>query len=60
MSEKSEKPVFKINQKLFNQLNNWQEKMEEKEKAEAEVEIEVEIEANNQDKKLSDSQKEKD
>ena len=51
----SEKPVFKINQKLFNQLNDWQEKMEVKEKTEAEAEIE----ANNQDKKLSDSQKEK-
>ncbi len=47
----SEKPVFKINQKLFNQLNNWQEKMEAKEKTEAETEIEV----SNQDKKLSDS-----
>ncbi|MDJ0517380.1 MAG: hypothetical protein F6K22_03550 [Okeania sp. SIO2F4] len=52
----SEKPVFKINQKLFNQLNNWQEKMEAKEKNEAEAEIDV----NNQDKKLIDSQKEKD
>ncbi len=52
----SEKPVFKINKKLFNQLNNWQEKMEAKEKNEAETEIDV----NSQDKKLSDSQKEKD
>ena len=52
----SEKPVFKINQKLFNQLNDWQERMEAKAKTEAEAEIE----ANNQDKKLSDSQKEKD
>lgn len=52
----SEKPVFKINKKLFNQLNNWQEKMEAKEKNEAEAEIDV----NSQDKKLSDSQKEKD
>ncbi|MGD1703460.1 hypothetical protein [Dapis sp. BLCC M229] len=52
----SEKPVFKINQKLFNQLNNWQEKMEAKEKNEPEAEID----AKNQDKKLSDSQKEKD
>ncbi len=50
----SEKPVFNINQKIFNQLNDWQEKIEVKEKAEAE------IEANNQDKKISDSQKEKD
>ncbi|MGD1712366.1 hypothetical protein [Hydrocoleum sp. CS-953] len=50
----SEKPVFKINQKLFKQLNDWQEKMEEKEK------VEAEIEANNQDKKLRDSEKEKD
>jgi len=52
----SEKPVFNINQKLFNQLKNWQEKMDGKEKPEAEAEVD----ANNQDKKLSDSQKEKD
>ncbi|MGD1807459.1 hypothetical protein ACP6PL_18750 [Dapis sp. BLCC M126] len=52
----SEKPVFKINQKLFNQLNDWQEKMDAKEKTPAEAEIE----ANNQDKRLSDSEEEKD
>ncbi|NEQ36648.1 MAG: hypothetical protein F6K40_10310 [Okeania sp. SIO3I5] len=54
----SEKPVFKINQKLFKQLNDWQEKMDAKERNEAAAEVEVD--ANNQDKKLSDSQKEKD
>jgi len=52
----SEKPIFKINQKLFYQLNDWPEKIDRKEKTEAKTEIE----ANNQDKKLSDSQKEKD
>ncbi|MGK7923215.1 MAG: hypothetical protein AB4080_24770 [Trichodesmium sp.] len=48
----SEKPVFKINKKLFNQLNNWQEEMELKEK------VEAEIEKINQDKKVSDAQTE--
>ena len=49
----SEKPVFKINQKLFNQLNNWKEKMEFKEK------VEPEIEGTDQQKEVSDSHKEK-
>ncbi|MEB3342335.1 hypothetical protein [Okeania sp.] len=50
----SEKPVFKINKKLFDQLNNWQEKMEVKEK------YEIEIETNQQGKKFSYSWKKKD
>lgn len=53
----SEKPVFNINQKLFNQLNDWQEKMEEKENARAE--IEANNEANNKKQKNDDMQKEK-
>lgn len=49
----SEKPVFKINQKLFNQLNNWQEQMELKEK------VETEIEEIHKEKEVTDTQKEK-
>lgn len=49
----SEKPVFNVNQKLFNQLTDWQNKMETKEQAEAE------IEAKDKAKKISDTQKQK-
>ncbi|NEQ75298.1 MAG: hypothetical protein F6K24_33240 [Okeania sp. SIO2D1] len=54
----SEKQVFNINQKLFNQLNDWQEKMEKKENAKAE--IEANNEANHKKQKINDVQKEKD
>ncbi|NEP90879.1 MAG: hypothetical protein F6K18_30985 [Okeania sp. SIO2C2] len=37
----SEKQVFNINQKLFNQLNDWQEKMEEKQNTKAEIEAKI-------------------
>ncbi|GGA48550.1 hypothetical protein [Okeania sp. KiyG1] len=53
----SEKPVFNINQKLFKQLNDWQEKMEEKENAT--TEIEANNEANRKKQKNDDTQKEK-
>ncbi|NES71180.1 MAG: hypothetical protein F6K24_41220 [Okeania sp. SIO2D1] len=53
----SEKPVFKVNQKLFKQLNDWQEKMAEKENAKAE--IEASNEANHKRQKINDAQKEK-
>lgn len=49
----SNKPVFDINQKLFNQLNDWQKKNEAQEKAE------LEVEANQKDRKISDAQKQK-
>lgn len=34
----SEKPVFNINQKLFDKLVDWQQKIEEKNQLEAEAE----------------------
>ncbi|NEP08423.1 MAG: hypothetical protein F6K25_02275 [Okeania sp. SIO2G4] len=37
----SKKQVFNINQKLFNQLNDWQEKMEEKQNTKAEREAKI-------------------
>ncbi|NES89649.1 MULTISPECIES: hypothetical protein [unclassified Okeania] len=37
----SKKQVFNINQKLFNQLNDWQEKMEEKQNTKAEIEAKI-------------------
>ena len=53
----SEKPVFNINQKLFKQLNDWQEKMEKTENARAE--IEAKNEANHKKQKSDDTLKEK-
>ncbi|NET44907.1 hypothetical protein [Okeania sp. SIO2B3] len=53
----SEKPVFKVNQKLFKKLNDWQEKMEEKENARAEIELKNE--ANRKKQKNDDTQEEK-
>ncbi|NEN93517.1 MAG: hypothetical protein F6K48_33435 [Okeania sp. SIO3H1] len=53
----SEKQVFNINQKLFKQLNDWQEKMEKKENAKAEIEANNEV--NRKKQNIDDAQKEK-
>lgn len=53
----SEKKVFNINQKLFNQLNDWQGSMAEKENAKAEIEANNEAERKKQN--IDDAQKEK-
>ncbi|NEO57538.1 MAG: hypothetical protein F6K54_33395 [Okeania sp. SIO3B5] len=53
----SEKQVFNINQKLFNQLNDWQEKMAEKENSQAEIEANNEADCKKQN--IDDTQKEK-
>ena len=49
----SDKPVFNVNRKLFNQLTDWEHKMAEKEK------LASEIEANDKAKETSKTQKEK-
>ncbi|MDJ0554055.1 MAG: hypothetical protein QNJ68_06390 [Microcoleaceae cyanobacterium MO_207.B10] len=50
----SNQPVFNINQKLFNQLIDWQNKMEVKEQAESE-----DREVNKKSQKVSETQKDK-
>lgn len=50
----SEKSVFNINQKLFNQLSDWQKKMEAKDLVESEIEIK-----NKKAKKENENQKDK-
>ena len=53
MSE-TKKPVFQINQQLFQQLTEWQEKLELEDELASESEDEKPIEV----KKLTDSQEE--
>lgn len=36
----SDKPVFDVNKKMFDELTNWQKKTEEKDRLEAEEEAE--------------------
>ncbi|MGB3514802.1 MAG: hypothetical protein WBA93_37450 [Microcoleaceae cyanobacterium] len=54
----SDKSVFNVNQKLFNQLSDWQNKMEAKDLVESEIEIEVKIK-NKKTKQTNENQKDK-